>query len=169
MTAPDPVIVEFDNRVADHLAAERLYYRSTFLWKMDKVVALLLVGWGIFLVWAVGVRWWTVVWFPVAILEWFNLLSFRPLQIRYFFDRNPKFKERYRLRFSDDGIEFRTLSVESKLAWTHYHRFLEDREVALLIYGSRMYTVIPRRAFADEAQHARFVALVRKHVARSAT
>ena len=39
MTAVDPVAVEFDNRLADHLAAERLYYRSTFLWKMDKVVA----------------------------------------------------------------------------------------------------------------------------------
>lgn len=156
----NPVVVEFDNRLADHLAAERLYYRSTFLWKMDKVVALLLAAGGIFLVSTVGFRWWTVVWFPVAILEWFNLLSLRPLQIRLFFHRNPKFMETYHLAFSENGIEFKTASLDSKLAWTHYTRFLEDRDVSLLIYGARMYTVIPRRSFANETEHARFVALV---------
>jgi len=164
MTAVDPVAVEFDNRLADHLAAERLYYRSTFLWKMDKVVALFLAAGGAFLVSTVGFRWWTVVWFPVAALEWFNLLSLRPLQIRLFFHRNPKFMGKYHLAFSESGIEFKTASLESKLAWTHYTRFLEDRDVALLIYGVRMYTVIPRRAFASEADHARFRSLVDEHV-----
>ena len=168
MTAMDPVVVEFDNRMADHLAAERLYYRSTILWKVDKVVALLLAAGGVFLVANVGFRWWTVIWFPVAVLEWFNLLSLRPFQIRLFFSRNPKFLERYHLAFSESGIEFKTASLESKLAWTHYTRVLEDRDVVLLIYGNRMYTVIPRRAFANEAEHARFMALVHERLSKPA-
>lgn len=56
MMALDPVILEFDNRLAEHLAAERLYYRSTFWWKADKVVAVLILGFGIFVVLAAGSR-----------------------------------------------------------------------------------------------------------------
>jgi hypothetical protein len=160
----DPVVLEFDNRLVDHLAAERLYYRSTFWWKADKVVAVLLLVFGIWLVSAAGVRWWSVVWFPLAIAEWFNLLSVRHLQVRFFFKHNPKFLERYRLTFSDAGIDFKTKSLESTLAWTHYTRVLENDFVTLLIYGARMYTVIPRRAFSDASQHARFISLVRRHV-----
>ena len=162
--ATDPVTLEFDNRLAEHLAAERLYYRSTFWWKADKMVAVLLLVFGIIVVWAAGVRWWTVVWFPLAIVEWFNLLSVRPLQIRFFFNHNPKFRETYHLTFSESGIDFKTKSIESKVAWTHYTHVLEDDLVILLIYGTRMYTVIPRRAFCDDTQHARFMSLVRSHM-----
>jgi hypothetical protein len=131
----DPVVLEFNNRLVEHLAADRLYYRSTFWWKADKVVAVLLLVFGIFVVSVVGVRWWAVVWFPLAIVEWFNLLSVRPLQIRFFFNRNPKFLEKYHLTFSDAGIDFTTKSIESKIAWTHYTRVLENDLVILLIYG----------------------------------
>jgi hypothetical protein len=150
-----PVVLEFDNRLTDHLAAERLYHRSTFWFKADKMVAILLFIFGVFAVSVAGIRWWTVVWFPLAVIEWFNLLSFRPLQIRFFFKRNPKFLEKYHLTFSDSGIDFKTRSLESKLAWTHYTHVLEDDRVILLIYGTRMYTVIPTRAFADAKQHDR--------------
>ena len=163
-----PVVLEFDNRLAEHLAAERLYYRSTFWFKVDKVVAIHLLIFGVFAVVVAGIRWWTVVWFPLAILEWFNLLSFRPLLIRFFFKRNPKFLEKYHLTFSDSGIDFKTKSLESKLAWTHYTHVLEGERVTLLIYGPQMYTVIPSRAFLDGEQHDRFRLLVRKYVLGSA-
>lgn len=160
----EPIVLEFDNRLAEHLAAERVFYRSTRSWKMDKVVAVLLLGMGIYGVLVVGPRWWTLGMFPLAVLEWFNLLSIRPLQIRYFFKRNPKLHERYRLGFTDAGIDFKTASLESKVAWTHYARFLESRELVLLIYGTRMYTVIPKRAFAAQEQYERFMALIRANV-----
>lgn len=92
------------------------------------------------------------------------MLSVRPLQVRFFFKRNPKFLENYHLTFSDSGIDFKTKSLESKLAWTHYTHVLENDVVILLIYGTRMYTVIPVRAFSDGVQHARFMSLVRRHV-----
>jgi len=156
--------VEFDNRLAEHLAAERLYYRSTVWWKLDKVVASVLFVFGVVSIFVVGIRWWTLIWFPLAALEWFNLLSLRPLQVRFFFNRNPKFLERYHLTFSDSGIEFNTKSLQSTLAWTHYTRVLEDDVIILLVYGTRMYTVVPKRVFSDGTQHAQFMSLVRRHV-----
>jgi len=163
----DTVVLEFDNRLADHLAAERLYYRSTFWFKVDKVIATLLLIFGVLVVSVAGTRWWTVIWFPLAILEWFNLLSLRSLQIRFFFKHNSKFLEKYQLTFSDFGIDFKTKSLESKLAWTLYTHVLEDDCVILLIYGPRMYTVIPTRVFSDGVQQDRFLSLVCKHVSGS--
>lgn len=160
----DPIVLEFDHRLGEHLAAERLYYRSTFWWKADRIVAVLLIAFGIFAVSAAGARWWTILPFPLAIAEWFHLLSIRPLQTRFWFHRNPKHLGTYRLSFSDSGIGFETTSIESKLAWTHYTRVLEGDLVTLLVYGTRMYTLVPRRASADDAQYARFLALVRRHV-----
>ncbi|MCL2011908.1 MAG: YcxB family protein [Cystobacterineae bacterium] len=160
----NPVILEFDNRLAEHLAADRLYYRSTFWSKVDKGVAILLLLFGVLLISLIGLSWWTVACFPLALLEWFNLLSFRTLQIRFFFKRNPKFLEKYHLSFSDSGIHFKTSSLESKLAWSHYTHVLENKRILLLIYGPRMYTVIPTRVFSSAEQHEQFLSLVRKHV-----
>jgi hypothetical protein len=158
------VELTFDNMVADHLAAERLYYRSGIVPWVDKAVALLLFVFGVIAVYGAGVQWWTVVWFPLAVLEWFNLLSIRPLQVRWWFSRNPKFSQTYHLRFDDSGIDFHTDSIDSHVAWDHYNRVLCDARVHLLIYGPRMYTLIPARAFESEQQLASFTALVDKHI-----
>ena len=142
----DQITLEFDNRLSDHLAADRLDYRTTLLWKIDKVVAVGLACFGVYSVASAGLQWWTAIWFALAVSEWFNLLSPRPLQIRWMFKRNPKFKEAYRLTFTEEGIHFQTASIDSHIAWTHYTRVVEGKEVILLVYGARMYTVIPIRA-----------------------
>jgi YcxB-like protein len=113
----------------------------------------------------VGPRWWTLVLLPLAIFQWFNLSNPYRLQTRFFFKRNPKFLETYRLSFSDNGIRFKTDSIDSNIAWTRYSRVLEDKQVILLVYGSRMYTVIPKRVFRDSAQLAAFSEMVRRHIA----
>ncbi|MEP7028255.1 MAG: YcxB family protein [Candidatus Eisenbacteria bacterium] len=150
----------FDNLVDDHLAAERLYYRSTLFAKLDKVVAILLLLVGATSTWAVGARWWTVLFLPVAILEWFNLLTIRPLMIRHWFRKNPKFRETYHLAFDAGGVGFRTASIDSHVAWDHYTKVLEDDRSFLLVYGSGMYTVIPKRAFPNAAEAEEFRSLV---------
>lgn len=152
--------VSFDNRLGEHLAAERLYYRSTVLWKLDRVVAVLLVAVGAWLVWAVGWRWWAVVFFLLGAVEWFNALSVRPLQIILWFKRNPKFQETYRLTFDDAGVRFRTATIDARLKWDHYSRVLEGDSMWLLVYGARLYSVIPKRAFESAADRGRFGKLV---------
>jgi hypothetical protein len=162
--SPTPITLDFDNQLSDHIAAERLYYKSTFWSKADKVVAALLLIFGIVSVAAVGVYWWTVIWFPLAIAEWFNLLSPRRLRVRFFFRRNPRFLESYHLSFSDSGIHFKTKSIDSNIAWTHYNRVLENDRVILLLYGGWMYTVIPKRVFKDVHELSAFRSLISQHI-----
>jgi hypothetical protein len=159
----ETVTLAFRPEVEDHVAAERLYDRTSHWAKADRVVAIVLALVGIGSTIAVGPRWWTLAWFPLALLEWFHLLSFRPFVVRHWFRRNPRFREPYELAFDDSGIRFRTASIDSTLQWSTYSRALEDDRVWLLVYGPRMYTVLPKRAFSEEAQRS-FRALLARHL-----
>ena len=159
------VTLEFENRLEDHLHADRLYSSHGVLAKVDKIVAVLLALTGAALVVMAGTRWWAYVPFPLAVAEWFDLFSIRPLQIRVAFKSNPKFRERYSLRFSEEGIHFKTATIDSTLKWDHYHACLESDRVFLLVYGKRMYTVLPKRAFQGPPQIDDFRELVKNKVA----
>jgi hypothetical protein len=161
-----PIEVSFNPLLADHLAAERLYYRSTFFWKIDKVVAIILLVAGLYLLWIAGVRWWTIVWFPIAAAEWFNMLSPRPLQILYWFKHNPKFRETYHLTIDQNGLHFQTKTIDSHIQWNHFSRLLEDNRLCLLIYGTRMYSVFPKRAFKTEGELETFRAIVHNNIGK---
>jgi len=161
-----PIELTFDNRLKDHLIAERLYYRSSLFWKLDKIVAVILLLFGIYAVWRIGPRWWTLIWFPLAIVEWFNALSLRPLQIMYWFKHNPKFRDTYHLTLDPTGLHFRTRSMESHLTWDFFSRVLENGRLCLLVYGTRMYSVIPKRAFKSQADVDSFRSLVQESVGR---
>jgi len=161
----EAVSLIFDNVVGDHLAAERLYYKSTVFAKVDRVVAVILLLVGSFSTWAAGVHWWTLIFFPLAVLEWFNLLSVRPLVIRRWFKHNPKFSETYHLALDRSGIHFRTKSIDSRVTWDHYTKVLEDDRLWLLVYGTRMYSVIPKRALKGDDEVARFRSLVAQNIA----
>jgi hypothetical protein len=150
------VALSFDPLLFDYLAAERLYYASTRWPLVDRIVAAALFVLGAVLVWAVGLRWWSLVWFPLAVLEWLNAWSLRPLQVWFSFKANPKFRERYQLVFSDSCVQFKTGSIDSELSWSFYSNVLEDDSLFLLVYGRHAYTVIPKRAFLDSEELSRF-------------
>jgi YcxB-like protein len=160
----DACSISFDNLAAEHIAADRLYYQTTAWAKMDKLMALLLVFAGLLLALGVGLRWWTVVPFLLAPLEWFNFFTLRPLVIRYWFKRNPKLQERYDFSFDDDGIHFLTNSIDARIKWDQYTDVLENDRLWLLVYGHRLYSVIPKRAFADSTDVIRFKQLITEHI-----
>jgi hypothetical protein len=54
-----PIELTFDNVLAEHLAAERLYYKSTRLWRLDKLVAVALVSFGAYATDAAGLHGWS--------------------------------------------------------------------------------------------------------------
>ena len=160
----EPIVVSFDNSLQDHLHANRLYRSRSFFAKIDKIVAALLLLFGIWAVSSVGVRWWTVIFFPLSVAEWFDLLSISPLQVRIFYKRNPKLQERYTLEFGEAAIHFKTATIDSKLEWSHYNGLLESDRVLLLTYGRGMYTVVPKSAFRDGSQIEQFRTLVKRKV-----
>lgn len=156
----EAVELEFDNVLSEHLAAERLYYRSTLMWKVDKVVGALMLLAGILLICAAGLVWWSLILIPLAMVVWFDWLSIRPLQVLFHFKRNPKFAETYRLGFDDAEVRFRTDTMDSRISWDHYSSLLENDRLCLLVYGRGMYTVVPKRAFRSTGDLESFRRLV---------
>lgn len=157
--------VSIDHRVEEHVHAERLYYskRSWFA-TADRVVAVVLLLIGIGLVSVVGARWWTLIWFVLAPLEFLNLLSIAPLVTRFRFRQNPKFRELNRISFGDEEVHFKTDSIDSRLNWSLYDGMLEDEQLILLTYGGQMYSVIPKRCFKDPATLEAFRSLAASKV-----
>lgn len=166
MTDLAPISVSFMNELADHLEAQRVLYNKGVLARLDKVVAVLLFGFGIYCVTFIGWRWWTVIWFPLAAAEWFDLLSLSRWRTKIEFQRNPKFRAEYHLTFSHENIRFRTTSLDSTLQWSHYDHVVESRELFLLMYGKGLYTLIPKRCFNSNAEMDAFRALLTQTIGR---
>ena len=154
------VHVEVHHQLAEHVRAERLF-RAHSKWALaNKIVAAVLLVLGIGLVTTAGIHWWSVIWFVLAPLEFFDVLSPAPLVARLRFNRSPKFRERNELTFSEQGIHFKTSSVDSRLDWSHYDGVLEDEQLFLLIYGQQMYSVIPKRCFGEPGDREVFKQLI---------
>ncbi len=91
--------------------------------------------------------------FPlVGVAELFNLLPASAIRAFIEFRSNPKFREEYQLTLTDEHLLFRTDTIDSTLKWTHYTDYYETAKAFILVYGKRMYTVIPKRALADNDQ-----------------
>lgn len=83
-----------------------------------------------------------------------------PLAFRY----EPKFRDEYSLTFSPEGIHFQAAHIDSHLEWSLYTRVLVDSHSYLLYWGSRTFTVIPKRVFQSTEQQAAFEELLEEHV-----
>ncbi len=161
------ISIEFDHRLDEHQRARCLYYeKKSWFARADKVVAILLAVFGLVSVSLVGLRWWSVIWFVLAPLEWFNVLSIEPLTVRHVFKRSAKFQERTTLAFSEERIHYRTPSIDSTIDWSLFTGLIEDDALFLLLYNApRRYAIVPKRAFASEEAIAEFRELARKKVA----
>jgi len=97
------------------------------------------------------------------VLSFLLLNSFTILPARRF-RADPRFKHEYCLRFVDDGIEFNTLLIESKISWELYKEAWETDKFYLLSDGASILTVIPKRAFASTEQESVFKDLLNSKV-----
>lgn len=159
-TQSAPISIIFINELKDHIQAQRVLYSKGIMAKLDKVVAALLFGFGVYYVAFVGLHWWTIIWFPLAVAEWFDLLSLSRWKTKIEFQRNPKFREEYHLTFSRENIHFKTASLDSTLQWTHYERLIESPDLFLLMYGKSLYTLIPKWCFKSNEEINAFRVLV---------
>ena len=166
MAEPNSISISFINELKDHIEAQRLLYSKGTMAKLDKVVSILLFGFGIYGLVFVGLRWWTIIWLPLAVTEWFNLLSLSQWRTRIEFQRNPKFREEYHLVFSRENIHFKTASLDSTLKWMHYDRVIQSPNLFLLTYGKGLYTVIPKRCFKSEEEIKAFRTLLDQTIPR---
>jgi YcxB-like protein len=83
---------------------------------------------------------------------------------RVSFRSQPKFRDDYSLRFSPQGIHFRTAHIDSDLQWAMYTGALVDTYSFILYYGSQQFTVVPKRVFQDGSQRRTFERLLVQNV-----
>ena len=166
MSISTPIAIKYENRVADHLRAAQRYYQTTFFYIADKVVGILLLLFGVYSMVSLGVHWWTILIIALAPCEWFNLLSSYKLKAYLGYKLNPKFRDRFEVIFTQEGIHFSTPAIDSQIMWTYYHNILEDEQIFLLVYGKWQYSVIPKRAFADASEQDAFRNLVSQMILR---
>ena len=151
---------------SDYVRALRAHYASRLRLRLDIVVTVILAGIGAYLwrsqelhllglalvVLSVG--------FALMLIAAFTIIP--PLAFR----REPKFRDDYSLTFSPEGIHFRTAHIDSQLQWSMYSRALIDAHSYMLYYGSRQFTIIPRRVFQSGEQQQAFEQLLSQHVSQ---
>lgn len=67
------------------------------------------------------------------------------------------------LDITDTGLQFRSQHVDSKVDWTAYVKWLEQKTIFALFSNPKIFVVIPKRAFTVD-QVSEFRELLRQHV-----
>ncbi|MGI8788109.1 MAG: YcxB family protein [Pyrinomonadaceae bacterium] len=80
------------------------------------------------------------------------------------FRREPKLHDEYFLKFSEDGIVFKTADIDSNLQWSLYDKVWETEKFYFLFYGRNTFTLIPKRAFESREQKAVFKSMLRRKI-----
>jgi len=146
--------------------AMRAHYSSVLRPRLDGTLAVLLLAVGIYCWRAPDLRWFGIFSFgasSVLILILIVAFGLNPYLVFY---RQPRYRDDYLLTFSENGIYFRTAHVDSQLEWSLYSRALVNTHSYLLYYGSRTFTIVPKRVFQNQEQRTAFDNLLSKNVAR---
>jgi hypothetical protein len=162
----EEITISFQPELKDQIRASIAHYRAGKLRICDRIAGSIAILTGLLILLLSGWQWWLAILLPLAIVEWSDFLHGHTLQAWIFFVRNPKFRERYSLAFHPEGIHFKTATINSTVAWTHYESVIEDSVIFLLRYGKSMYSVIPKRAFATEDDLCRFREMIRSRIQR---
>lgn len=80
------------------------------------------------------------------------------------FKHAKKYQEEYIMIFSKDIIKWITPSINSELKWDIYSELWESNDFYYLIQVPHMYTLIPKRAFADQIDKQVFEEIARSNL-----
>lgn len=161
-----PVHISFRYTENEYVRALRVHHGSPLRLWLEAGGAAVLAGVGTFFWQSAGTRWLGLVCVIVAVLFILLLIAALIVVPALVFRREAKFRDEYALTFSEEGVHFRTANIDSKLQWKMYSHALVVPDFCLLYYGTRQFTVIPRRAFAALDQAQAFDQLLRQHVAK---
>ena len=146
-----PIELSFRYTQRDYVLALRSHYASHLRLWLDLSVIVVLAALGAYL-WRFPNSHWVgfaciviALGFALMLIAAFTIVP--PLVFR----SQPKFRDDYSLTFSAEGIHFRTQHIDSRLQWNIYSHASIDPHSYLLYYGSRQFTVIPKR----DCQHHR--------------
>lgn len=79
--------------------------------------------------------------------------------------KNPILQKEFKMEVSEQGLQTSADGLHTQLAWSNVIRWQESERLFLLYNTTRVYSIVPKRAFApDEAD--RFRELLTKNVTR---
>jgi YcxB-like protein len=151
---------------SDYVRALRAHYSSRLRLRIDIVAAIVVALLGVHFWRSPDYHWLSVICLVVSFVLIFMLFAAFVVVPPFAFRSEPKFRDEYSLTFSQDGIHFRTANIDSQLQWSLYSRALIDEHSYVLYYGSRQFTVIPKRVFQNAEQQQLFEQLLTQHVSK---
>jgi len=160
------VNLSFRYSESDYVRALRAHYASHLRLPLDIAVVVLLIATGAYLWRTSSLQWLGIALLIIGVVFALLLLSAFLVIPRLAFRREPKFREDYSLGFSGEGIHFRTAQIDSHLQWGMYSHALVDAHSYVLYYGSRQFTVVPRRVFKSAEERQVFEKLLTENISQ---
>ena len=156
--------VMFVNSEVDYIEASRACYYGSRLAGIDLIIEILVLLVSITIWVILGFSWILVLIIVGCILGLIiRMFGYFVLpKIRY--RKEPKYKDEYLLEFDDEGIHFKTKSLESKLEWSLYNKVIETDKIYILVYGKYNFSIIPKRALLTETDKIDFKILLDKYI-----
>ena len=164
----DTVQLSFRYTEEEYLAAIRFYFWHSKELLARLIVSCLLFSIGLLLIYA---------WLEFLIPVWANVILMLIAGVGFFhgyvidlprgyFRGDPKFREEYNLIFTDEGIEFKTQNINSRIAWSLYTRVIENDSFYILVYGKNIHSlsIIPKRVFQNSPQERTFREMLRRNI-----
>lgn len=164
----EPIELSFRYSAADVSRAIRSCYASRLRPRRDFLIVLLCLIAAVAL-WRMALHGFALFLFGAAAVFLLILAAafvFVPLAA---FRLQPKFRDKYSLTFTAQGIHFRTEHIESQIEWNLYTRVKIDPNSYLLYYGPASFTIIPKRVFAGPEQLKAFEELVGQKIPKRVT
>jgi hypothetical protein len=150
----------------DYVRALRAHYSSRLRVRFDIVAAIVVALLGVYSWRSPDYHWLSVVCLLSSVVLVLILFAAFVVIPPLAFRSEPKFRDDYSLTFSQDGIHFSTAHIDSQLQWSMYSRALIDEHSYVLYYGSRQFSVIPKRVFQNAEQQQIFERLLTQHVSK---
>ncbi len=161
----ETINLKFRYLESDYVRALRAHYASRLRLRLDIAVIAAVVLLGAYEIRSGSGAFGTMMVCLAALFGMMLLAAFFIIP-KLAFRREPKFRDDYALTFSTEGIHFQTAHVDSQLQWSMYTNALVDEQSFILYYGTRQFTVIPKRVFRDNAEREAFQELLARNISR---
>ncbi|GHV89479.1 hypothetical protein AGMMS50267_18390 [Spirochaetia bacterium] len=155
----EDIYIEYLPKLNEHLEAYSLYESKTHLKIIDKVVSILLIVFGVIILSMSLIYGFSISNIMIAILlmvigiaDFMGFIDFGKIVISIQFKNNNKLKDIQKIKFRDNGLEYETKGIKSNIKWELYTKYYEGENIFILIYGNRLYSVIPKYALNNKLE-----------------
>ncbi|MFO7166806.1 MAG: YcxB family protein [Chloroflexota bacterium] len=156
------LVLRYTQQIGELTHAARLYQRTTRKHQLYKVLGALVIFLAAWLVLTRGPAVGPALLVVLGAFLWFDPV---PLLVIYGAFRNsPAVREPYETVIDERGTHITIGGNRVNRTWDKYLGFLESDRVFVLVYGRWGYTVIPKRALADQAQVAALREMLRARI-----